>query len=204
MFAVVGFSLAQAPTYQASSKILIGQERGITETPNEVVGLQQVTRTMVEGVKSRPVAKAVIQRLNLGVTSQDFLKNLSAEQIAETQYIQVDYRDSSPERAQEVTNTVGSVFAEQVSEVSPSANAITATVWEQADPPEQPVSPKPVLNGFLALVLGLMLGVGLAFLLEYLSDSWRSPEEAEQTMGVPTFAMIPAFKVPGGKGNRGN
>lgn len=58
------------------------------------------------------------------------------------------------------------------------------------------MSPDPVRNGALALVLGLMLGVGLAFLLEYLDDSWRSPEEVEQVSGVPTFGVIPEFKVP--------
>jgi hypothetical protein len=35
------------------------------------------------------------------------------------------------------------------------------------------------------------LGVGLAFLLEYLDDGWRSPEEVEQISGVPTYALIP-------------
>jgi capsular polysaccharide biosynthesis protein len=57
------------------------------------------------------------------------------------------------------------------------------------------VSPKPLRNGLLALVLGLMLGTGMAFLLEYLDHSWRSPEEAEQITGVPTVGIIPEFKI---------
>ena len=61
--------------------------------------------------------------------------------------------------------------------------------------PQSPVSPDPVRNLLLALVAGVMLGVALAFLLEYMDDSWRSPEEAEQISGVPTFGVIPAFKV---------
>ncbi|MEW6638555.1 MAG: hypothetical protein AB1425_17275, partial [Actinomycetota bacterium] len=65
--------------------------------------------------------------------------------------------------------------------------------------PEDPVSPNPVRNGLLALLLGLMLGVGLAFLLEYLDDTWRSPEELELVSGVPNFGVIPEFKVPRGK-----
>jgi capsular polysaccharide biosynthesis protein len=40
-----------------------------------------------------------------------------------------------------------------------------------------------------------MLGVGLAFLLEYLDDSWRSPEEVEQFLGLPNFGTIPHFDV---------
>ena len=47
--AAVGFTLAQTPMYEASIKILVGQERGITETPNDVLGLQQLTQTMVGG-----------------------------------------------------------------------------------------------------------------------------------------------------------
>jgi len=193
--AAVGFSLAQTPMYEASIKILVGQERGITETPNDVIGLQQLTQTMVGGVSSRPVAEAVIRQQDLQMTTKEFLdEHLSVEQVPETQWIQVNYRDSSPERAQRVANAVGDVFSKQVSEVSSSANAITATVWERAVVPGEPVTPKPMRNGLLALALGLALGIGLAFLLEYVDDSWNSPEEMERVSGAPTFGIIPGFK----------
>ena len=44
-------------------------------------------------------------------------------------------------------------------------------------------------------MIGAVLGVALALLLEFLDDSWRSSEEAEQVSGVPTFGAIPAFAV---------
>jgi capsular exopolysaccharide synthesis family protein len=194
--AVVGSSLAQTPIYEASIKILVGQERGITQTPNDVIGLQQLTQTMTAAVSSRPVAEAVIRQQNLQITTETFLaENLSVEQLPNTQFIQVYYRDSSPEKAQRVANAIGEVFSERVSEVSPSANAITATVWEPAVVPDEPVSPDPVRNGLLALALGLMLGVALAFLLEYFDDSWRSPEEVEQISRVPTYGIIPSIDL---------
>jgi O-antigen/teichoic acid export membrane protein len=37
--------------------------------------------------------------------------------------------------------------------------------------------------------------VGLAFLLNYLDDDWKSSDELEQVSGVPTFGVIPEFKV---------
>lgn len=194
---VVGLSFLRTPTYEASIKILVGQEQ--SDAPNslgsEVQGLQQLTRTMAEAVNTRPVAETVIRRLNLQMLPEDFLEHLSVEQVGSTQFIEVSYEDSSPEEAQRIVNTVGNVFSEQVSEVSPSANAITATVWEEAAVPDFPVSPKPLRDGALALVLGSMLGIGLAFLLEHLDDRWRSPEEVEQVSGVPTFGVIPEFRV---------
>lgn len=194
----VGLSLYQTPMYQASIKVLVGQERGITETPTDVVGLQQLTQTMAEVAHTRPVANAVIQELDLPTTTEALLANMIVEQVGETQVIEISYVDPDPEKASLVANTIGDKFSEQVSEVSQSANSITATSWERAVPPEYPVSPNPVRNVLLALVLGLMLGVGLALLLEHLDDRWRSPEEAEQISGVPTLGVVRQFKIPKG------
>jgi capsular polysaccharide biosynthesis protein len=206
MGGAVGISLAQTPKYEASIKILVGQEEGSEVSTGslggEVQGLQQITQTLTEGVNSRPVTEAVIQQLGLQTTPESFEKNLNAEQVRATQFIQVHYTDTSPERAQQVVDAVGDVFSEQVSEVSPSANAVTATVWERAALPDEPVSPKPVRNGLLALAAGVMIGVALTFLIEYLDNSWRSPEEVEQVSGLPTFGIIPEYEVPQGKKER--
>lgn len=201
--AAVGYSFQQTPVYEGSIKILVGQEGDPTSLASEVPGLQQLTQTMAELVNTRPVAESVIQELNLGVAPEDFLANLDVQQISSTQAIEVSYRDSSPERAAEAANTVGDVFANRVSELNPGTSAITATVWEQAATPEDPVSPDPVRNGLLALVAGLILGVGLAFLLDYFDDSWRSPEELELISGVPTFGMVPQVNVPKSKKKKG-
>jgi len=193
-----GFDFLQTPTYQASINILIGQKQSGDTPPdlgNEVVGLQQLTATMVEAVHTRPVAQGVIQRLDLSVSPTDFLENLDAEQVSTTSFVEVSYADSSPERAERIANTVGEVFSDEVSKASPSANAITATVWERAVLPDSPTAPNPLRDVLLAVALGLMLGAGLAFLLEYLDNSWESPDEVERVSGVPTYGVIPVFKA---------
>jgi len=59
--------------------------------------------------------------------------------------------------------------------------------------PEGPVEPRPVRSAFLALVLGLALGVGMAFLLEYFDDSVRSKEDLERaTEPLSVIGMIPS------------
>ena len=194
--AAVGFSLTQTPTYEASIKVLVGQQRGITENPNDVIGLQQLTQTMTEGLNSRRVADAVIQQEGLRMTPESFLADhLRVEQVNATQFIQVTYTDINPQRAQRAANAVGEVFSKEIAEVSPSTNAITATLWDRAVVPEEPVSPNPLRSGLLALAVGLMLGVGLAFLLEHLDDSWRSLEEVEQLTGVPIYGVIPNIQL---------
>lgn len=194
--AAIGFSLLKTPVYEASISVLVGQDQGVvTEDASAATGLQQVTQTMAELAHTRTVASSVIDEMGLSVTPETFLENMTVEQTAETQVVQISYTDPDPERATEVANTTGRVFSDQVAEVSPNANAVTATVWEQASVPDSPASPQPLRNGALALVLGLMLGVALAFLLEHLDDSWRSPEEAERVSGVPTFGVVRTFEA---------
>jgi capsular polysaccharide biosynthesis protein len=192
-----GLSLLQTPTYQATAKMLVGQERGSYQTynlNNEVAGIQQITKTVVEAIKTRPVAEEVVQRLGSSVSVGTLLENLEVKQIGDTEFVEVSYQDADPERAQLVANTVGDVFAEQLAETNLSANTVTASIWEAAVVPASPVSPVPVRNMLLALALGLMLGVGLAFLLEHMDDKSRSPEEVEQVSGVPNLGVIPTFE----------
>jgi capsular polysaccharide biosynthesis protein len=58
---------------------------------------------MSEAANSRLVAETVIDQLNLQMTAEEFLEDhLSVEQVPETQFIQINYEDSSPESARYV------------------------------------------------------------------------------------------------------
>jgi capsular polysaccharide biosynthesis protein len=175
----LGYSITQTPMYETSSTILVGQRQQAGGTPNlggDVAGLQQLTTTLVVAADSRPVAQEVIQRLNLRTTPEALLEDLDVQQIPDSLYIQISYTDPSPNRAQMVADTVGEVLSKQISDVSPDVNGVTARVWESAVEPTAPVSPNIVLNCLLALAVGLVLGLGLAFLLEYL-DAGADREE---------------------------
>ena len=67
----------------------------------------------------------------------------------------------------------------------------TATITQVASVPSEPFSPQPLRNVILAIVFGLILGVGLAFLREYLDDSVRTKEDIERATGQPVLALLP-------------
>ena len=54
-----------------------------------------------------------------------------------------------------------------------------------------PIAPKPVRNGILGLAVGLVFGLGMAFLLEYLDNTIKSTDEAERLYGAPVLGQIP-------------
>jgi succinoglycan biosynthesis transport protein ExoP len=60
--------------------------------------------------------------------------------------------------------------------------------------PTKPSSPKPVTDIALAVVIGLIIGVGIALLREYYDESIRTMADLERvTQGVPTLGLIPAI-----------
>ncbi|MFQ6109999.1 MAG: polysaccharide biosynthesis tyrosine autokinase, partial [Candidatus Aminicenantales bacterium] len=62
-----------------------------------------------------------------------------------------------------------------------------------------PVSPRTNLNLILALIVGLMGGVGLCFLLEYLDNTIKGPEDVEKLAGLPSLGIIPYLSPEGMK-----
>ena len=165
----MAYSLSQPPVYEASAKVIVGQERGAGQDANlagSVEGLQALTQTMIIAINTRPMAEEAIRRLELEMSPDELLGNLTVEQIETSQFIQLSYTDTDPERATQIVNTVGQVSSERISATSAAASNIEATVIERAIAPVTPVSPDPLRNGVLATVLGLMLGIGLALLME--------------------------------------
>jgi capsular polysaccharide biosynthesis protein len=73
-------------------------------------------------------------------------------------FIDITYEDSEAKRAQLVANTIGQMLSQKIGEVKlDDTLVITATLWKPATLPAASVSPKPLRNGLIALVAGLVL-----------------------------------------------
>ena len=65
-----------------------------------------------------------------------------------------------------------------------SANAVTPTT---------PIGPARTRNIFIAFLVSLAAGIGLAFLLDYLDDSVKSSDDIGRHLALPTLALIPHY-----------
>jgi polysaccharide biosynthesis transport protein len=66
----------------------------------------------------------------------------------------------------------------------------TLSVFQPASIPTVPIGPKRLLIFAMAFACGFVLGVGAAYLLEYLDDTIRSEEQIEEIIGVPILGRI--------------
>lgn len=72
-------------------------------------------------------------------------------------------------------------------------NTTTVVSVEPATPKMQPIRPKPVTNTLLGSVAGLMLASGLVFLIEYLDDTVKSPDELSRFSSIPIIGYLPSL-----------
>jgi succinoglycan biosynthesis transport protein ExoP len=75
--------------------------------------------------------------------------------------------------------------------VSAGITASNLQIVDQAEMPTKPFKPNKKLNLLLAAVVGLFLGVGLAFFLEHLDDTIKTPEDLQNVIRLPSFGIVP-------------
>lgn len=75
--------------------------------------------------------------------------------------------------------------------VSAGLRASNVRVVDPAEVPQKPFKPRKLVNLALSLVLGLSLGVGLAFLQEHLDNTLKTPDDVQRFLRIPTLGVIP-------------
>jgi polysaccharide biosynthesis transport protein len=68
---------------------------------------------------------------------------------------------------------------------------VAVSIKQVAEPSAFPARPRVTLNLALGGLIGLVLGLGLAFFIEYLDTSVKTMEDVENLLGVPVLAIIP-------------
>ena len=81
----------------------------------------------------------------------------------------------------------------QETNVAAELRSSNVFVIDEASPPLDPSSPRTGRNLAFALLLGLMGGVGFAFLAEYFDSSLRGPQDVERYLGLASLGVVPDF-----------
>jgi polysaccharide biosynthesis transport protein len=68
---------------------------------------------------------------------------------------------------------------------------------EPATAPDVPIRPRPLMNTVLAAAVGLMLAAGIVFLIEYLDDTLKTPDDVERALGIPVLGFVAEMQYKG-------
>ena len=91
--------------------------------------------------------------------------------------------------AAKIANTTAEIFKEEIVDIMNVDNVsilAKATVSDNASP----IKPQPLLNIAIAMVIGLMIGVGISFLMEYLDNTIKTEQDIERILDLPVIGVI--------------
>lgn len=185
------------PQYEAKTKLFIGKQETSQNTANydnnDIMMYQKLMKTYAELVKTSDLVTKAIKSTNLNYNQNEIkriLDNLIANPSADTQILDLSYKGGNPKEVLKITEAITNEFISESKELIPNGNV---QVIQKAQLPEKPISPNKTLNILISLVLGLMLGVGVVFLLEYLDNTFKSREDLEKTLDLPIIGTVPDY-----------
>lgn len=75
-----------------------------------------------------------------------------------------------------------------------NSRANNVQVMDRADVPKVPISPNPRRDWLTAILAGLGIAIGLAFGIEYLDDTVKTPEDITRRLTLPLLGLVPALR----------
>ncbi len=186
-------STQQAPVYRATQVIILQPSRvdlGLTEASRGV--LEQHTAI----IDSSFYAERIINRLNLDMTPASLMGNATIFPNQNNLTIRIEVDSYAPEVAADIARTWGNLLVEYRNERNQEArreDRMDAII--QDTPQVSLLRPRPAINALAGGVIGLLLGAGIALLLEFIENTRvRSGEDVEDQLGLTLLAQIPDHK----------
>ena len=183
------------PLYESQAKLFVSTADGSTDAAYQgsLFSMQRVA-SYADLVDGRELSMRVIQDLGLQVDAEELSEQITATVVPETVNLEIAVQDENPALAREIAASTSQQLIALIDELETPpgrANApIKASVIDSASLPDSPVSPQPLRNIGLGVVLGLLLGLGLAVMRELLDTSIKSAEDLAEITETPVLGGI--------------
>jgi capsular polysaccharide biosynthesis protein len=137
---------------------------------------------------TRPVIlDHVIEELEMEESSSELASKFTISNENNSQMFSITVRDENPYDAATIANTTASVFQEQMPEI---LNVDNVAILSVAEPNLNPVSPNNTLNVLIGIVLGAMVGVGTALLIEFLDNTVKDDRFIVEELGWTSLGRV--------------
>jgi non-specific protein-tyrosine kinase len=149
------------------------------------------------------MVNAIKQDLGLSASPKELLEAITVTRVPDTVLFTVTVKDPSPAYARRIINSISLQFPRFVDQLErgerQTEGPAEVNVAALDTPPEAAIPPSPLVAIQLALLVGLILGVVLAFLRESLDTTVSTPEDVQTVIEAPTLATISKARKSFGK-----
>lgn len=177
------------PEYGASTRILVNQSGGKAAYGSDAVATNlELVNTYSELITDPIVLNQVIQKQHLHMPVSTLQNMLDEETNENSQIFTIKITSTNREESVRLVNGVAAAFRDQVHHMMHLDNVslLAPSTVEQS----WIVSPSLSKNITIALVLGLIVSIALALLLEYMDNSIKEEEDITERLHLPVIGLI--------------
>ena len=172
------------PQYESTTKmyVLSKQDSSSTVTSGDLQASSLLTKDYAELIQSRQVVETVIAQLNLDLTYEEFLNKITVTTQNDTRILSITVKDEDPYVAIRVA------ASDHIQNVM---NTEAVNVVDEANIPDEPVSPSIKKNGLIGAIAGAFIAIVIIIIVYLTNDTIQTSEDVERYLGVSTLGIIP-------------
>ena len=176
------------PQYDSTTRLYVvnqSSDNGAGITNQDL----QAGSFLVKDYKEIILSQDVLQNVTttLGITD-DIKEKITVNIPVDTRILSITVRDSDPDQAATIANTLRDEAAKKIIEVTKVSDV---TTLEAALPAENPSTPQTKRNLVLGFVAGAFLATALVLVLEVLDDRVKRPQDIEEGLGMTLLGVVP-------------
>ena len=193
------------PVYQADTSLIVNERSNVAQSTagvdiGQIETSQALAITYAKIITSRAILQDTIDTLRLPETVKQLTRMTTVQVEGATEIITVSVKDKDAIRAANIANTIANSFITQLPTLVNRVENVS--VIDRAVPVTEQVSPRPLLNIAVAFVAACMLGVLLAFLVDYFDDTVKTSDDIKKLFGLRVLAVVPDMNAKGARHGR--
>lgn len=187
------------PLYTASATLYVNSNKTTVSqniTINDIDTGRELVSLYAEFIESdtvlEQVAAAVSNDTEIPFTAKEIRGMLSSGGVNETALMQINVTSPSPELSQIIANAVADIAPDRITEFMDGSSV---KVVDYAKLPEFASSPNVTKNTAMGFVLGVVISLGLVFLMEFMDTRIKNEEDLKKMFDYPVIGIIPEIVV---------
>lgn len=183
------------PQYEATTQLLINRAQTSEQTNayQETQTDLQLMNTYTAIAKSDVILEAVIDNLELPMDAKDLKKSLVISSEENSKVMNITVRNEDPVVVTKITNTLADVFIQKIPSLLAVEN-VQILSKSELQKNLDPVSPNIPLNFIIGAILGLIFGIFIIFIRQFIDQRFKTEKEVEDFLQLPVLGTIHKMK----------
>lgn len=189
----------QKPMYKSYTTVILGSNAtnsSQTITQTDITINRNLVDTYAQIVTSRRVLDQVINELNLDISYESLKSKISVSAVNNTEIIKINAEDKDAIKAKNIANITANYFKKEIVDLY---NMNNVNILDEAIQEKNPYNINITKQIIVYFMIGLILAIGIVFVVFYFDRTIKSAEQVEQKIKLPILGSIEEYQKGGKK-----